>query len=124
MNSVYSNYTRYQISAETDNFDFLDQICSKRVFPVSSRKSKQRNWILNIRIKFVKKFELKLAILIFWTKFAQRKCFLYKTEKVSSAIEFCIFELAYVQNFSLNWQFSFFGPSLSKKGISSLKRKK
>ena len=38
MNSVYSNYTKYQISAETENFDFLDQICSKRVFPVKQKK--------------------------------------------------------------------------------------
>ena len=35
-------------------------------------------------------------------------------------IEFFIFELDYVLNFSWNWQFSFFGPNLPKKGVSSL----
>ena len=34
MNSAYSNWSSYQISAETDNFDFMDQICPKKVFPV------------------------------------------------------------------------------------------
>ena len=29
----------YEISALTDNFDFLDQICPKRVFPVKNSKS-------------------------------------------------------------------------------------
>ena len=38
-------------------------------------------------------FQLKLRILIFWTKFAQKVYFLSKTENVNSAIEPCIFEL-------------------------------
>ena len=37
-------------------------------------------------------------------------------------IEFCVFELGQLPNFSLNWQFWFFGPSFSKNGILSLKR--
>ena len=32
----------------------------------------------------------------------QKECFQYKTEKVNSTIEFCIFELAWVPNFNLN----------------------
>ena len=51
------------------------------------------HWILPIRISLGTKFRIKLTILIFWTKFAQEGCFRYKTEKVNSAIEFCIFEL-------------------------------
>ena len=39
------------------------------------------------------KFKLKLTILIFWTKFAQKGYFQSKTEKVNVTIEFCIFEL-------------------------------
>ena len=35
-----------------------------------------------------------------------------KTEKVHNTIEFCKFELAIIPNFSLNWQFWFFGPNL------------
>ena len=56
--------------------------------------------------------------------FVHRKGFLkYKAEKVNTAIEFCIFELVYVPNFSLNWQFWFLWPNLPKKGLSSLKQK-
>ena len=39
LNSAYSNYTCYQISAVTDNFDFFDQIYPKKVFLVWNRKS-------------------------------------------------------------------------------------
>ena len=38
-------------------------------------------------------------------------------------IEYCIFELVEVSNFSLNWQFWFFWPHLFKKGIYGLKQK-
>ena len=39
-------------------------------------------------------------------------------------IEFRIFKLVLVPNFSLNWQFWFFWPDLHKKGFSGLKQKK
>ena len=48
----------------------------------------------------------------------------YKIEKVNTTIEFCIFELVLLPNFSLNWQVWFFGPNLPKKGVFSLKQKK
>ena len=38
-------------------------------------------------------------------------------------IEFYIFEIALVPNFSLNWQFWFFGPNLPKKGIGYFQSK-
>ena len=38
------------------------------------------------------------------------------TEKVNSTIKFCLFKLVLVPNFSLKWQFWFFGPSLTPKG--------
>ena len=55
--------------------------------------------------------------MIFWTKFAQKRCFPSGTEKVNTTMEFCIFELVYVPNFSLNWQFWFFRPNLPKKCV-------
>ena len=70
------------------------------------------------------KFQLKLAIFVFWNEFAQRGCFQSKTEKVNTTIEFCLFKFVLVPNFSLNWQFLFFGPNLPKKGVSSPKQKK
>ena len=43
-----------------------------------------------------------MAILNFWTKFAQKGSFQSKTEKVNNTNEFSIFELVQVPNFSLN----------------------
>ena len=39
------------------------------------------------------KFQNKLTILAFWTKFAQKEYFWSKAEKVNTTIRFCIFEL-------------------------------
>ena len=61
---------------------------------MKSRKSKHHHRILQIRISLATKFQLKLIILSFWTKFAQKECFQSKKKKVSSIIEFCIFELS------------------------------
>ena len=51
--------------------EILDYICSKRVLPVEHRKSEHHHWILHIWISLGIKFQLKLTILSFWTKFAQ-----------------------------------------------------
>ena len=94
----------------------------------------QRKWIssfLHIRISLRTKFQFKLTILIFglqlpkkdnsslkriknkhhhWTVhiqkgyFAQKGYFLWKTENQKTPIDFCLFELVKVPNFSLNWQ--------------------
>ena len=90
------------------------------MFLVWNRKNEQRHWILYIWISLGTKFQLKLTILIFWTKFAHKKCFWSKREKVNSPIEFCIFELVLVRNFSLKWQFVL---NLPKKGVSGPKEK-
>ena len=60
----------------------------------------------------------------FWTKFTQEKYLHSKTEKVNIIIEFCMFKLILVPNFSLSWQFWSFWPDLPKKGFSGLKQKK
>ena len=48
------------------------------------------------------KFQLKVTILIFWTKFVQKLYFWSKTEKVIITIELCILELNWVPNFRIN----------------------
>ena len=53
--------------------------------------SEQRRW--NDKNKQTTKFQLKMIILIFWTKFAQKGYFRSKTKKVNNIIGFCIFEL-------------------------------
>ena len=72
LHSAYSNNSGYQISAWTANSDFMDQICSERLFPVLNRKSKHCYWILHIRISLGIKFYLKLTTLNFWTKFPKK----------------------------------------------------
>ena len=58
------------------------------------------------------KFQHKQTILIFWTEFAQKRHFWSNKRKVNISIEFCIFELIWVPNLSLNRKFWSFGPSL------------
>ena len=72
-------------------FYFLNQICSN---------SKHHRWILDFRNSLDTKFQLKLTILIFWTKFAKKGYFQSKAEKLNITIEFCIFELVQEPNFS------------------------
>ena len=80
LNSAYSNQSRCQMLASADNFDIWDKICTKRIF-------------LHIRIRLDTKFSLKLTILIFWTKFTQKKAFPIENKKVNNVIEFFIFKL-------------------------------
>ena len=63
---------------------------------------------MHIRISLCIKFHFEQAIWNFWTKFTQEIYLYSETEKVNIIIEFHIFELALVPNFSLNWQFTFF----------------
>ena len=73
--SAYSNYSEYQISLWTNNFEFCDQICLKRVFSVENEKSKHHHWILHTRISLGTKFHFKQTILNFGTKFSQKGYF-------------------------------------------------
>ena len=61
------------------------------------------------------KFQLKLTTLIFWTKFDQKRYFRLKTEKVNHVIEFCIFKLVEVPNFSLSRQLWLFWDIFAPK---------
>ena len=68
-------------------------------------KKQQKNHhhcILHIRISLGTKCQLKLTILIFWTKISQKGCSRSKVENVNTTIEFCIFELVQITNFSWN----------------------
>ena len=75
LSSAYSNQSRCQMLASADNFDIWDKICTKRIF-------------LHIRIRLDTKFSLKLTILIFWTKFTQKKHFQLKTKKWTPSLNF------------------------------------
>ena len=86
IDSSYLNQFLYKFSAQTDHFDFLDQVSPKRV--------------------------------------VQKGCFQSKTDKMDTTIEFCVFELVFVSNFTLNKQLWIFGQNLPRKSFSRLKQKK
>ena len=52
-----------------------------------------------------------------------KKLFPSKNEKVNITSEFCVFELVEVPNFTLNWQFWFFGPNLPKEYLVKIGKK-
>ena len=97
----------HQILSLTNNFDFLEKICPKRVFPVYKRKDEHHHRISFIRVSLASKFQNKQTILNFWTKFAQKWYFRWKREKVIITIEFSIIRLDWVSKFSLNKPFCF-----------------
>ena len=71
---------------------------------IPSLKQK-KHWILCIWISLSTIFQLRLRILIFWTKFGQKGNFRCKTEKVNTTMEFCIFVLVYVASLTVNFEF-------------------
>ena len=81
-----------------NNFEFWDQIFPKRVFLVQNRKSSHHNWILHIWLRLGSKFQFKLTILIFWTKFAQNW--------YSKKLHFCMYpwSLLTILNLFARWQ--------------------
>ena len=91
LNLAYLNYSRYQISALTDNFDFYDQVCQERVFPVKNRKNEHPQWILLLINTLGTKFQLALSILIIWSKFSLKEYFEMKTEE--SRLGVCLWPL-------------------------------
>ena len=100
LNSSYSNLSEYQISLQTNNFEFRDQIYPrifwvehgkrqfqilgphwpKRVLLLVNGKSEYHHWNLHIQISLGNKFYFK-QILSFVTKFAQKAYFGRKQKK-------------------------------------------
>ena len=64
----------------------MEQVCPKEVIPVKTGKSKHHYWIFCIQISLGTNFQLKLVILIFLTKFAQKRCYRSKTKKSTSPL--------------------------------------
>ena len=72
--------------------------------------------LYHIQIKLGAKSRLKQIILKFWTEFTQKEYFQSTAEKVIITIEFSLFKLDELQNFSLHRNFSFFVPKFVEKG--------
>ena len=60
------------------NFEFLDQICPRNTFMIKNKKREHHYLIAHIQISLGTKFQLKLTILIFLTRFVLKG---FKTEK-------------------------------------------
>ena len=102
-------------SADSSILNFGTKIAQKRVFLLKKRTKKwHHHWIFHIQISLGTKFQLKMAIFIFWNKFPQKGLFWSKTE-MNITMEFCIFKLFWKPNFSLIWKFRFSGPNLPKR---------
>ena len=74
-----------QNSSSNWQFWFYGQNLPKKIVPVKNWKSEHHHWIPHIQISLRTKFQLKLTILIFLTRFAQKGFFWSKTEKVKTA---------------------------------------
>ena len=125
-NENYHRILHIQINLDS-KFQLQQTILiQKKVYFRSKRpKNEHHYWILHIQISLSTNFQLKLTIAIFWTTFAKRgSYFQSKTEKIDTTIEFCIFELVFVSNLTLNKQFWIFGPNFPKKDIYGQKQKK
>ena len=85
MNSAYSNQSRYQISALTDNVDqTLTKLAQKGYFP--HEKTEHHHLILHIRISPGNQFYFNMTILIFWIKFDQKDISSWKQQKSVSQL--------------------------------------
>ena len=94
----------------------------KRGISRIKQKSEHHYWILHIQINWNIKFQLKLAILYCWTKFARKRYFWSKAEKMRIFFEICIFKSVWIWNLSFKQQFYFLRRNLPEKSISALKK--
>ena len=103
----------------------LEKILKNRTFPVVRYFTWKLELVSNILWRIVgTELQLKMTFFIFCTKFDQKRYFRSKMEKVNTTIEFHIFKLVYVPNFSSSWRFLFFVPNLPKNANSSQKQEK
>ena len=76
------------------------------------QKKEHQHLISHIRNSLGTKFQFKRTILIFWTKLKGVYCL--QNNKMKMTIEFYIFELVYIPNFSFS-NFDFFKQICYKK---------
>ena len=101
----------------SSNFEFLDEICPRKIFMVKNRKIEHHHWIPLIQISLGTKFQLKLTILIFWPDLPKKGFSGLKQKKWRPHIFYIILhiQISLLRNFSSNWRFLFFGSNLHKK---------
>ena len=106
-------------------FWFFGPNSLKKVFPIKNWKS-EHHWIPHIQITLGTKFQLRLTILIFLTRFAQKRFFLSKAEKGNTT--HFLHNSAYSNWFSVKFQLKLtiliFWTKFFQKYISGQKLKK
>ena len=114
-----SNYT-------LNNFEFFGPNFPKKYICGQKRKSEHHHWIPLIQILLGTKFQLKLTILIFLTRFTQKGFFWSKTEKVNTRyfLHNSVYSNFSSARFQLKLTILIFWVKLAQKGISGQKLKK
>ena len=120
--SIFKLFQIWNFSLKQE-FSFLRPNLPKNSISSLKQKTEHAYWIVYIQIGLNTEFQVEITIFTFRTKFAQNGYFWNKAEKVSITIEFCIFKLIEISNFSLKQQFCIPGPNLPENGVSGLKQK-
>ena len=89
---VYFRSKTQQNEHQYDHLFFWTKFAQKGI-PVENKKSEHHHGILHIRISLGTKFQLKLIISSFWTKFTQKRYFQLKAEQAVQGLRefaFCV----------------------------------
>ena len=89
-----------------------------------NRNNKHGHWILHIRIRLATKFQLKLVILIFWTKFRQKGYFSSKTRKSEQHHWILHIGIRLATKFHLRLTCLIFSTKICPKSVFPVKNKK
>ena len=109
--------------AYIENFDILDEICQKRVFPVDNGKSEHHGCILHIPITLAPYFTFLSQFWIFGPNSPKKGIFGQKREKVNMIIEFYIFDLVLGTKFHFKQRILNFGVKICPKKVFLVKSK-
>ena len=97
---------------------------SKKGISSLNRNNKHGHWILHIRIRLATKFQLKLVILIFWTKFRQKGYFSSKTRKSEQHHWILHIGIRLATKFHLRLTCLIFSTKICPKSVFPVKNKK
>ena len=104
------------------NFNLNWQFCFYEL--VKNTKSEYHHRILHIRISLGTKFQLKLTVLIFWTKFAQKRVFPIENRKSEQHHGILLIRISLGIKFHLKLTILIFWTKFAQKGQFQSKTKK
>ena len=101
-------------------FQFLRPGLPENSISALKHEREHHYWTVHIQISLSTKFQLEIKISIFQSNFPRKGYFHSKTEKVNITIEFCIFKLVSIWNFSLKQELYFLRRNLTANSIFGL----